>query len=568
MLGLPTVNGTTWDRTAVRKVLHTFAYGGHSTEQQIRNWANMNPRDAIRQMLTMNDYNAQLSPRSPDDRDNPTNTRHTLLDLSALWSSSRGDNRTPPNRRIEHRLGIHQLQHVWFKSISVRGLNPFRSKIALWETNYHMAVNKDAGVYGKQLARHYDDVVAGLVRNEPYERIIARAAQSAAVAEQYKHKYNVWENGRCECNEDFGREFHQLFFGILGRANPYYHETVTIKNTAKMLTDMRLDWKPEDVGYASEVEFGTAKHHAGNLEILNHQISGRTAKDKINMLAGKAINHPESLDHLPVLIISGLADDRLTNTKKQMLRRAWKSMPQKNLLEFIHAYAISTLFHDKNRVKYLTSLDRHALISTRIMLNNEEAHSEFYDPIELGTRRENFMIFAPRHNVFGGQTGVEAARSTEVFRNNYNSRTQDYTRFAQPQPSRNGITVQKNWAQMVPKSSDGSYRVRDVGEWLWDYILGDGLKNFGDLERAQTYAFLSGQKSLQQLLNPNDPDRVITSQQIRSDPSIQQLVNQLGNMKVDLQSPNAGLKRTAQQRVGGAFNFIAATPFIFAQEGR
>ena len=31
-LGLPQVSDEEWDDTAVRKVLHTFAYGGHATD--------------------------------------------------------------------------------------------------------------------------------------------------------------------------------------------------------------------------------------------------------------------------------------------------------------------------------------------------------------------------------------------------------------------------------------------------------------------------------------------------------------------------------------------------------
>ena len=38
-LGLPRVSDEQWDDTAVRKVLHTFAYGGHATDAQISAWA-------------------------------------------------------------------------------------------------------------------------------------------------------------------------------------------------------------------------------------------------------------------------------------------------------------------------------------------------------------------------------------------------------------------------------------------------------------------------------------------------------------------------------------------------
>lgn len=42
-----------WTETAVRKVLHVFAYGGQASDAQISTWAEMAPRDAIQQMLTL-----------------------------------------------------------------------------------------------------------------------------------------------------------------------------------------------------------------------------------------------------------------------------------------------------------------------------------------------------------------------------------------------------------------------------------------------------------------------------------------------------------------------------------
>ena len=48
--GLPTVSDTVWDSAAVRRVLHTFAFGGQTTDYQISVWAAMRPEQAIKQI--------------------------------------------------------------------------------------------------------------------------------------------------------------------------------------------------------------------------------------------------------------------------------------------------------------------------------------------------------------------------------------------------------------------------------------------------------------------------------------------------------------------------------------
>ena len=41
---------------------------------------------------------------------------------------------------------------------------------------------------------------------------------------------------------------------------------------------------------------------------------------------------------------------------RHALRAGWASMPQKSLLTFLRAYAISNLFHRADRIKYWTSI--------------------------------------------------------------------------------------------------------------------------------------------------------------------------------------------------------------------
>lgn len=567
--GLPVVSDAVWDDGAVRRVLHNFAYGGYASDAQIRSWANMKPWTAIKQILTFYEHNLRLAPHSPQDRDDLSQVRGTLQSLGQLWGSNSANNRTPPEIRDRYGVEGWNLPYVWMKAAMVRGLNPVRQKIGLWETNTHMAVNRDAGLFGAQIVSYYDSIMTALNNGEPYHSVIAKAAASSAVAEQYKHKDNQWIDGVCECNEDFGREFHQLFFGILGQADPNKHETVTIKNTAKVLTDMQLPWREDIQSFDPVVQFGSQYHHKAALTILDTQIgASQTALPKINQLAARAINHPESRANLPVKIVSDLIDDNLSAAKKTAIRQAWGSMAQPNLLSFLQAYAISTLYHDASRVKYWTSIDRHTLQSTRMALGNEAIHLEIYDPLWNAILAETTSMFSPIHNVFGAQTSMEAARSAHTFQNNYNFMTDYYWRFYNPVGNGFDRPWRKDWSQKMPASADGSYRVKDVAPWLWNYIVGDDLKNFGPLERAYVYAEIAGSESLQWLLDRNNPNRVIRSSEISGDPQIRALVTELGNRTLNLKAANLEERERVNGEIGTAVNFIAATPYMFAQEGR
>ena len=58
--------------------------------------------------------------------------------------------------------------------------------------------------------------LSSLASNSAYSTVIAQGAKNAAIAFQYGHNYNVYSGGTFIGNEDFAREYHQLFFGILG----------------------------------------------------------------------------------------------------------------------------------------------------------------------------------------------------------------------------------------------------------------------------------------------------------------------------------------------------------------
>ena len=90
-LGLPMVSDDEWDDTAVRKVLHTFAYGGHATDAQIAAWGGMSPNEAIVEILTFEEHNVLLSPLSAANYDQLDKRDGTLRGLGEFWSSDDTD---------------------------------------------------------------------------------------------------------------------------------------------------------------------------------------------------------------------------------------------------------------------------------------------------------------------------------------------------------------------------------------------------------------------------------------------------------------------------------------------
>lgn len=563
-LGLQFVSDDEWDETAVRKVLHTFAYGGHATDTQIGIWADMPADQAIVEMLTFEEHNLRLSPVTDSNYDQLDIRNGTLQGLGEFWSSDAPLNGLNPEDRWKYDVDF-DIEKIWTRATVSRGLNPFRQKIGLWETNYHMAVNRDATVFPQQIAGYYDNILKALEADRPYQDVITTAATSAAVAMQYGHFRNKFRDGVCHCNEDFAREYYQLYFGVLGDYDPEYHETVTIKNTARALTDISLETSDTLLRPTDVIHFGTEFHFPGVLEMLGTQYWGEDMLDRINQLSQDAINHPESLDNLPVKIIGDLADDNLDEAKIAQIRAAWVSMQPKNLLAFLRAYAVSTLFHSEERVKYLSSVDRYMTIVNKVGLNNEENYLDLHGA--MGYEKQ-VRVFHPIHDVFGSQTGLEASSSSSVFRNNYNR----VTRAGHLQRTASGTTYgrswEKDWGSVVPSSESGDYVVRDVAEWLWQRFIADGLKHFGPLERAHAYALLASDRDLVYLVSPEDVDRIITSREVETEPALIALVDNLATQTLALNSADSDERLRANERIGQAINFIVGTPYIFVQEGR
>jgi hypothetical protein len=575
-LAFTTVSDDAWNETAVRKVLQTFAYGGHATDVQIKTWADMPPRYAIVQMLNFDAYNPLLSPAQ-----NPLPQSTSLEDLASFWSSSDSNNTIYTKYHSYFDTSSWASpSNTWMMAVMMRGFNPFLHRVGLWETNYHMSVNQKAGIYPEPLFHHYDNIINTVAQNTSYERVMAKGAKNAAVAYQYGHNYNTFEGGVFRGNEDFAREYHQLFFGILGDYDHDYHETTAIANTARALTDMQAYWHPDDEGGPdAEVTFGTDKHYAADLDILKTTIGGEDASQKIDAIAVVAIEHNESLANLPIMIAKHFADDNLTDTKTATIQESWKQMHPKALLPFLWAYATSTDFHSSTRFKYVSSIQRVMHVKNLLGVNNEEQRYMInYPGWEL--EDENIRVFVPLHDVFGHQSGLEASDNANIFRINYNRSTRwnwAYTKsydcdenesYECPKDDDgNDILLwEKDWAAIIPTNADGEYVAEDVALWLWKRFIADGGKHYGALERAHIISLLNG-KDLSLLLDENDPLAIYDETQIQSDSAIVQRLDDAAIARLELNSSDKDKRRYANKNVGLAIAFIAATPYIFVEEG-
>lgn len=595
-------------RDAVRRILHLFAYGGHATDGQINRWAKMGvkqgPEAAIREMLTFDAVNAKLA-----SAQNGT-PAGGLEELRAFLSSDHPDNRTCPSKRPQFDMTNVQrngdvvlaskgLQNAFLASVNKRGSNPFLARVAFWLTNYHMAVSLRSAK-ASLIMSFYDDVVRTLEDGAPLHEVLALGATDASIAYQYGHRNNVFRNaqarrGRCDddpqtelppCfkgNDDLARELHQLFFRINGRDySEAYHENVTIENTALALTGMQLDKIPflydttrQQDWWAAPIDFtnhtdaagrtvnNQSRHHTDDLEILETDIPGATAEDKLYALAEVAITEGESLDNLSVAIISHFADDNLTPDKAQVIRAAWARVVGQpdDLLKFLRAYAVSTIFHRPDTYKYRSAFDRNISVYNLNTVDPEESDKNSGSPkqamIEQGAE-----LFIPAHAVFGGQTSREAAESPAVFEAAYNSAVDKPSRIIKNREvcrdeARNILWIwDKDWARVIP-IKDG-YRVKDVARWLWTRFISDGGKNYRLLEKTNIYCLLATGYDCGYLLNPERPDAVPTRRELRS------LRDTYGTHSMALDSTNPATRREANRRVGLAINFATATPFSFA----
>ena len=168
--------------------------------------------------------------------------------------------------------------------------------------------------------------------------------------------------------------------------------------------------------------------------------------------------------------------------------------------------------------------------------------------------------------MFGGQTGFEASASSEIFRLNYNRSTEkNIFLLRNLDTNRNW---KKNWAAAIPDTYTQNYRVTDVGEFLWIRYIGDGLKNYGVLERTYVNALLAANSDWATTVDPDNLERIFSRSELLSDTDLVSLRQSHAEARIALDSENVEIRLAANESVGKAINFITATPYIFAQEGR
>jgi len=119
----------------------------------------------------------------------------------------------------------------------------------------------------------------------------------------------------------------------------------------------------------------------------------------------------------------------------------------------------------------------------------------------------------------------------------------------------------------MPTTEDGSRRVKQVAEWLWQRFIADGLKNFGTLERAHVYALLAAGMDFAVFVDDADPGAVYSSAEIETNVTLKEFYIDMGIAIMPVGSADAEERLAANRRVGLAINFILATPYAFAQEG-
>lgn len=564
----PVVSDAEWDETAVRQVLHVFAFGGQASDAQVRAWAAMPPLEAASQLLSMAARDDRLSPPDPDDAGAVHGA--TLAALSRHWSGSDTTNRMPvamrPLFRLDNPVQALAPDLLWSYGAVLRGVNPVRSRIAFWETNYHMSIHQLLGmVNDAQTVRYFDDIADAIGRGDSYDDVLGGAAASAAIAMQYGHYKNVYRDGIFSGNEDFGREFHQLFFGILGHYDPDVHEQVSIKNTARALTGIRVPYQLNGHRVAVPL-YDPALHDPADLTILDRSISGNNAREKLSRLGGIAGAHPESLDNLPVLIVSGLADDRLDAATVAELRRAWRAMLPRDLLRFLRDYVASPLFLRQRRVKYLTSIERNLTLQNLVTSSNREVYADIHDV--RGYQAEGVLPFKPAHNVFGGQTGTEAATSSEVFRVAYNRSVEQWNRLATSSATLPDGPWERDWRRVVPRDDQQRYGVAHVARSLWLRFIADGGANYDVQAQAQLHALLAAGTDFGSVAEDAGLAQPVYSDEVlRASPPLMALIADLGRRELALDASAAGERHVANSNIGQAINFVVATPYAFARQG-
>lgn len=305
------------------------------------------------------------------------------------------------------------------------------------------------------------------------------------------------------------------------------------------------------------------------LEILHEMICGANAGEKIAALAPIAAAHVESMQNVPVYMIDFFADDNLDAIKTEQIRAAWAAA-NFDILAFVRAYAASTAFHSSSTFKFRTAFDRNLILQTANTLTNEENFGR-----DLGDNPYSRMsiqgaeVFAPAHDVFGGQTGFQAANNRYIFKDAFWANADNlvfFDDFSDNYTLADGgptYTWEKDWASVIPVNSNAEHVVGDVATWLWNRFIGDGGKNFDVIARAQVQSILATGYDIGYVMDSDNPEQIYSSNDFTRKRGIGRTINEShaafimdGLSSLDF-----------NKRVGLAVNFLSMLPYAFAMEG-
>ena len=338
----------------------------------------------------------------------------------------------------------------------------------------------------------------------------------------------------------------------------------------------------DHVDAIGELRYNQTLHHGNCLEILHQVVCGATADDKLEALAPHAANHVESLNNVPFNIVNFFADDNITPSKLDSIQASWRQADF-DLLAFLRAYAISTAFHSTDTYKLKSSFDRIITLYNTVVLDNDELYLGLYDwqSTEHWLSHQNLSVFAPIKDVFGHQTGLQAANNPNVFKESYNFQVEhrlvdeDRNTYYDDESETSETTWYKDWGSVAPQNGSGQYVVSEVADWLWNRIVADGGKYFDIIARSQVYALLARGDDFGLVvtdtpaIGETDETRVYSSLELGTDPDLSSLVTQLGGETIALDDLDFdGVRREANRRVGQAAQFISMLPYTFVLEGK
>ena len=129
-LGLPMLFDEEWTEVSVRQVLDVLAYGGLTTDFQMKTWANMRPADAIVEMLNFSQHNLKLAPVAPIETYPDAQSNYgTLWSFSEDYLGNPATNLPVPRIRSgvgrERTMALHVIGLCLRRGLDTHGLDPW-----------------------------------------------------------------------------------------------------------------------------------------------------------------------------------------------------------------------------------------------------------------------------------------------------------------------------------------------------------------------------------------------------------------------------------------------------------